>query len=273
MKRILLWLLMAAVVSQAEADAPSPEQLKEAEKRKASAIATLEARIEELDGERKESVRKGKLGEAKRLAGEIKAAKAQLSTAAERQIEDYAQEIVKEYELAEKQRRDREDTRRAELEKIERLAEQKKAEEAKEQERKIKSGNCPLRFELVNFHNTDLIATRLLIPDADGPRTVVIFEVKNMADSQVIAYEVQCEFMDGFDRVVGSKAFVGTTIAPGESKKSVNGIAPIDLAVQMKITAERIKLEDGTEWKREPHHRLMGKIVKKLDGAEIRVGR
>ncbi len=41
-------------------------------------------------------------------------------------------------------------------------------------------------------------------------------------------------------------------------------------AVQMKIFLQRAKLADGTVWERKPEHKRVGKLVKRMEGANIK---
>jgi hypothetical protein len=132
---------------------------------------------------------------------------------------------------------------------------------------------------MVNFVHADAEAVRLgaaanLFPsDLSGPKTIVICEVVNKSGQSVVAYEFLCEFLDGFDKIIAEKTFQGTLLPNTESTKTINGIPPIELAVQMKLFIQRAKLADGTIWERQPEHKRVGMLVKKLEGADLGAGK
>jgi hypothetical protein len=146
----------------------------------------------------------------------------------------------------------------------------KQAEEhAGEDEAVILSGNCPIRPLTATFAHLDAAQTREAFNDAFGPSTAIYFAVRNRAKSQVIAWEVEYELLDGFDEVIASGTHKLPAIDAQTKDEAFFAVRQVPEAVQMTIYTRRAKLEDGTLWERLPEHGKIGCIVKKLEGADL----
>jgi hypothetical protein len=261
----LLPLIANAVELSEEARALGKE-------RRDAAIAQAKQQVTDLEKQRAEAAKGRDLARVSVLLRQIKQAKLELTKVTKKTVEDYASELTEVGGNAAGG-----PAMPAQQPQPDPAAAQAAA--AEEAERKQLSGDCPLKLNMVNFIHADAQAVRLgassnLFPsDLFGPKTIVICEVVNKSGQTVEAYEVFCEFLDGFDKVIAEKTFQGTLLRDGEAKKTINGIAPIELAVQMKLFVQRAKLADATIWERQPEHKRVGMIVKKLEGADLGAGK
>jgi hypothetical protein len=157
----------------------------------------------------------------------------------------------------------------AEQQKIEEWKEQQAKEQSKEEEAVVQSGNCPIRPLSATFAHLEAAQTRVAFTDAFGPSTAIYFEVLNRSKSRVIAWEIEYELLDGFDEVIASGTHKMTAINSQTKDEAFFAVRQVPEAVQMKVYTRRAKLEDGTLWERLPEHKMVGFIVKKLDGADL----
>lgn len=149
---------------------------------------------------------------------------------------------------------------------------------AVEAERIKVSGNCPLQPQSAGFaHLTepDVIGVWRTMESSAATGitalTAISFDATNKASTTIDAWELSYELLDGFDEVLFQNTHRGTRLLPGE-RASVKFSAPhAPDAVQMTIYVQRVKTADGTLWERKPEHRRVGLLVKRLDGADLRV--
>lgn len=271
--RLLVVIVCAAgffAVSAGQAE-DVPDDVREAAKEQRDAvIAKAKRQVTELEKQRVAASKRRDMSEVASLVQQIKRAKQEVTSATKKTVDDYAQEMVEAdaKAAAAEANRPKDGPPAA-----------KPDDPADEAERLELSGGCPLKITGGNFFHANAEAVRLgssagMFPkDLFGPKTMVVCEVSNKADQPVQAYEVLCQFLDGFDEVIEEKTFQGTLLAPGEIKKSINGVTTIETAVQMKIFVQKTKLADGTIWKRLPEHKRVGVLVKKLEGADLGVGK
>ena len=235
--------------------------------RRDAAITQAKQQVASLEKQRTAAARNHDAATVASLLHQIRTAKTELTKATKKTVEEYANEAVNADGI------NPEAPKPPQPPRPDPAAEQAAA--AEEAERRKLSGDCPLKLTMVNFVHADAEAVKtgasanLFPSDLYGPKTIVICEVVNKSGQAVEAYEFLCQFLDGFDEVVGEKTFQGTLLADGESKKTVNGIAPIELGVQMKLFIQRAKLADGTVWERKAEHKRIGMLVKKLEGADL----
>jgi len=261
-------LFFAISVGQA---ADVPEDVRAAAKEQRDAVvAKAKRQVTELEKQRVAASKRRDMSEVASLVQQIKQAKLEVSAATKKTVDDYAREMVD---------ADAKSAATAPGRPKGGMPAQQPDDPADEAERLELSGGCPLKITGGNFFHAHAEAVRLgasagMFPkDLFGPQTMVVCEVVNKAGEPIQAYEVLCQFLDGFDEVIAEKTFQGTLLAPGEIKKSINGVTPIETAVQMKIYLQKAKLADGTIWKRQPEHKRVGVLVKKLEGADLGVGK
>jgi len=197
--------------------------MKAAADRKANEVATLQAKVEELDAARKEAGKKQKYAEYRRLGLELKEARSQLVAAQEANVEEIAQAIADERQAAHdaarmaREARERVAQRAAELAANEAAARREK--EQKERERLELSGGCPLEITGGNFFHSERIFGRAL--GRPGPCTVVKCIIVNRVEAPVEAYELLVQFYDGFDRLIAEHKLQGALLNPSAKSDSL----------------------------------------------------
>jgi hypothetical protein len=247
---------------------------------KAEAIRAVSKDLTSIQSERVRAARLKDQKAVNRFLTKESQLKAALAALRKRTVESIAAEKAKERAEAEAAAEDADrqlmlDEQEAK-EQAARAARQKEVDEKAwaddEKNRQEKSGNCPLRIVKANFcHADSTIAGILLAKRHASASTVATYQLTNMTEQPAVAYEVHCEYLDGFDKKVAEESFTGAMIAPGETIDAAGGIPPVEVAVQMRITIERVRLADGTSWERKPEHERIGKIVQRFDGADAKL--
>jgi hypothetical protein len=260
---LVLGYLFVAVSSELVAAEPSAEDMKVAADRRVTEIASLQAKVEELDLARKEASSKQRYRELRNLSLQLKDARTRLKAAQDMTIEDFARVIGEEREAAKK-------AMEAEQEATQRAADKaaaQRANEQKERERQELSGGCPLEIIGGNFFHSQRIFGRTL--GRPGPCTVVKCITVNRAEAPVEAYELLVQFYDGFDKLIAEHKLQGALLKPNAESDSLNAFPMAETVKSMHIYIERTKMQDGAIWERKPEHRRTGMIWKKPEGAKL----
>lgn len=291
-------VLSAALLSQGViAGELSEEEAAAAKRRRAEAIAMLEASITDLEKQKSTAVKADDRITVRSLLADIKAARLALFKAKKKTLEEFAADIASDAAKAkveEEQKRmqaeqakakEKEAAERAQVEQAaaQRRAELERAAKLREQEaeaeRLEQSGGCPLKLTRVNFYHADvdsirrgarLSGARDDIPKhLHGEVTFVSCGVQNCIDAPIEAHELLVQFINGFDEVIEEHILQGTLLTPGERRVTSNGWPKVETATQVRVVVERTKLADDQRWERRAEHKHVSLSAKKPEGAEL----
>lgn len=259
MTRWLLVLIFAAISCDSLGDDFTPTELQDAEAIRTEEIKKLASQIAEHEKEKQRA-----RGAASRnaVAQKILALKRELNETKRKTPELYAQE-----------KRERREQQEAE---IAALAKRKAEEEKADEERMKVNGRCPLRVDHASFGHLTDVQVIAAFHDVDPtttlgltPLTAVVFKVTNRSRTNVEAWEMSYELLDGFDKVVYEGSLRNPLVHPGEQAEICTSVPHVPEAVQMRIFIARTKSEGDVIWERQPDHKQVGLAVKKLEGADV----
>ena len=286
----LAYVTLLLISASAYAAELSEEAKNTGKERRDAAIAQAKQQVADLEKQRTAAAKDRHMSIVASLVGQIKQAKAEVTRASKKTVEDYAHEVDPDRENAKggrvnpaqnpKPDHDDPDEKAAEpaqIPKLDLAAEQAAA--AAEAERLKTSGGCPLQLTSVDFYHADVDSIRQgrrlagmtsdIPAELTGLCTFVLCKVENCVDEPVEAYELLVQFIDGFDEVIEEQRLQGKLIAPLEKRASKNGWPKVETAVQVRVFLQRTKLADGQLWRREPGHEHVSILVKKPKGADL----
>ena len=279
-----MWIAAGLVITHSVICAAdvTEQELEEAKARNRQEILSTEAEIADLTKQKTAAAKADDRDVVKQKSADIRAASAKLTALKRKSSDDLRKEIAD----AKKQKAAKEEEQKA----IAEQAAAQKAEAAKraeddlraamarkqdEADRFEKSGGCPLKMVNASFFHARSDVAKAAIAIAAGtempigPVTLAKCEIENCDGQPIEAYEVFVEFLDGFDDVIKDHSFKGTLLGVGENRTAYILVPIVEAAVQARIYIQRTKTSDGTIWQRQPQHKRVGKLVKKLEGADL----
>ena len=279
MRRIAVFLVVVLVARQACLAAElSAADTAEAEARQSQTIEAIESQISEIDARRLAALKTSDRAASKQAIADLKSKRIELIKAKRKTLSEYNADAEEERAAEAREQELRREARREAAAKADAELAVQMAERQDEENRQARSGGCPLRLTGANFaHLLDDMTVALFNKGvgpnvrADGaPATMLACHVVSTTDQDIVAWEFQYQFIDGFETVVHQGTFKNPTLGPKEKKSTVIAVQHAPDAVQMQIYLQRAKLADGTVWERKPEHRGAGVLVKRMDGANIK---